>query len=95
MVTIGMNYQVLPGKEEVFERAFQAVLDVMDDSPGHTKSHLYKEVINAQSYLIVSEWNDESAFKTFIKSDGFAKVTSWGKDQILAGRPIHQVYQNQ
>ena len=30
----------------------------------------------------------------FIKSDSFAKVTNWGKEQILAGRPKHQVYQS-
>ena len=54
MVTIGMNYQVLPGKEEVFEKAFGAVLNVMKDSPGHTTSFLYKDGNNANSYLIVS-----------------------------------------
>ncbi len=94
MVTIGMNYQVLPGKAEVFEKAFSAVLSVMKDSPGHTTSFLYKDVFNANSYLIVSEWNDQVAFGAFIKSEGFAKVTNWGKEQILAGRPKHQVYQN-
>ncbi len=95
MVTIGMNYQVLPGKEQVFERAFSSVLDVMKDSPGHTKSFLYKDVSNAQSYLIVSEWNEEPAFTAFIKSEAFSKVTNWGKEQILSGRPQHQVYRNQ
>ncbi len=94
MVTIGMNYQVLPGKEQVFEKAFGAVLNVMKDSPGHTTSFLYKDVNNANSYLIVSEWNDQAAFQGFIKSEAFAKVTNWGKEQILAGRPKHQVYQN-
>jgi len=94
MVTIGMNYQVLPGKNEVFEKAFTAVLEVMKDSPGHTRSFLYKDVSNAQSYLIVSEWNDQTAFGVFTKSDAFARVTNWGKEQILAGRPSHQVYQN-
>ncbi len=94
MVTIGMNYQVIPGKEGVFERAFESVLTVMKDSPGHTKSFLYKDVFNGSSYLIVSEWNDQQAFTDFTKSEGFKKVTNWGKEQILAGRPSHQVYQN-
>jgi heme-degrading monooxygenase HmoA len=95
MVTIGMNYQVLPGKEVVFEKAFQSVLTVMGASPGHTASKLYKDVSNPQSYLIVSEWNDEAAFNAFIKSEAFAKVTNWGKEQILSGRPKHQIYVNQ
>ncbi len=87
-----MNYQVLPGKEEVFERAFKSVLGVMKESPGHTSSHLYKDVDVANSYLIISDWNDKAAFDTFVKSEAFGKVTNWGKEQILAGRPKHQVY---
>ena len=92
MVTIGMNYTVLPGKEEVFERAFKSVLTVMGQSPGHTSSKLFKDVDAPNSYLILSDWNDKGAFDTFIKSEAFAKVTTWGKEQILAGRPRHQVY---
>lgn len=92
MITIGMNYQVLPGKEEVFERAFNSVLETMRTSPGHTQSHLYKDVQAQNSYLIISDWNDKQAFDTFVKSEAFAKVTNWGKEQILAGRPKHQVF---
>ena len=92
MVTVGMNYKVLPGKEEVFERAFQRVLEAMQQDRGHSLSKLYKEVGNGSEYLIVSEWNDQDAFNTFVKSEAFAKVTNWGKEQILAGRPKHQVY---
>jgi len=92
MVTVGMNYLVLPGKEEIFERAFKKVLDVMHQMPGHTQSQLYKEVEKPNSYLIISEWNDKNAFDGFVRSEAFAKVTNWGKEQILAGRPKHQVY---
>ncbi len=92
MVTIGMNYSVLPGKEDVFERAFLQVLSVMNNFPGHTKSHLYKEIEKPNCYLIVSDWNDKIAFDDFVKSDAFKKVTNWGKEQILSGRPQHQVY---
>ena len=35
MVRIGMNYKVLPGKEEVFERAFSCVLGVMFEMEDH------------------------------------------------------------
>lgn len=94
MVTIGMNYTVLPGKEQVFERAFGQVLTVMKEMPGHTISHLYRDVAAGSSYLIVSEWSDKAQFDAFIKSEQFAKVTNWGKEQILAGRPKHQVYTN-
>jgi heme-degrading monooxygenase HmoA len=94
MVTVGMNYTVLPGKEAVFERAFEQVLAVMGEMPGHTESHLYRDVSSANSYLIVSEWSDKAQFDAFIKSEQFARVTNWGKEQILAGRPRHQVYTN-
>ncbi|MBI1862185.1 MAG: antibiotic biosynthesis monooxygenase [Deltaproteobacteria bacterium] len=92
MVTVGMNYNVLAGKEEVFERAFAQVIAALKDAPGHTDSHLYKDVAAPTSYLIVSEWNDKAAFDAFIRSESFAKVTNWGKEQILAGRPKHQIY---
>jgi heme-degrading monooxygenase HmoA len=92
MVTVGMNYQVIPGKEEVFERAFDQVLNVMKEMNGHTKSHLFREVGGSGNYLILSEWNEKSAFDAFVKSEAFAKVTTWGKEQILSARPSHTVY---
>ena len=92
MVTIGMNYNVLSGKELVFEKAFAQVLDTMKQDPGHTRSFLYRDVSAPGSYLIMSEWSDKAAFDKFIRSEAFARVTNWGKEQILAGRPQHQVY---
>ena len=89
-----MNYQMIPGKEKVFEDAFTAVLKVMEEMEGHSKSFLYKDVSNAQSYLIVSEWSDEKAFDTFMASEKFKSVVNWGKLNILAGRPSHQVYKH-
>jgi heme-degrading monooxygenase HmoA len=95
MVTIGMNYQVLEGKEEVFEAACRKVLDVMDAADGHGESQIFRRIDggdNAQ-YLIVSRWSDEDAFARFIASDRFKKVTSWGLKNVLAGRPSHTIYQ--
>lgn len=92
MVTIGMNYKVLPGKEEVFERAFKAVLDALSAQPGHVKSWLYQDTADRNGYLILSEWNDQSQFDSFVRSEAFARVTNWGKEQILSERPRHQVY---
>ncbi len=89
-----MNYEVIPGKEQAFEDAFTKVLNVMKDMQGHEKSHLYKDVAKATSYLIVSEWSEKEAFSKFIQSEEFAAVTNWGKEQILAGRPSHKVYAN-
>lgn len=92
MVTIGMNYKVIPGKEEVFENAFKNVLKVMGEMEGHTQSALYKDVNDEHSYLIVSDWSSEEAYKSFINSEKFAGVVDWGKENILAGRPSHTLY---
>jgi len=37
MVTIGMNYKMIPGKEKIFEDAFSKVIDVMNEMEGHSK----------------------------------------------------------
>ncbi|HEX9591745.1 MAG TPA: antibiotic biosynthesis monooxygenase family protein [bacterium] len=93
MITVGMNYLVIPGKEETFEVAFRAVLQAMQEQPGHTESHLWKDTDNPHSYLITSEWNDRTAFDAFIHSEPFRKIANWGKEQILATRPRHQIYE--
>ena len=92
MVTIGMNYKMIPGKEKIFEDAFTNVLMVMNEMEGHSESFLYKDVNDPQSYLIVSDWSSEEAFNGFIASDKFKNVVDWGKENILAGRPSHTVY---
>ena len=94
MITVGMNYRVIPGKEQEFEEKFQAVLGALEGAPGHSESHLYQDVSDRTSYLIVSEWSDEKAFADFIHSDAFREVTNWGREQILADRPRHRVYKN-
>ena len=92
MVTIGMNYKMIPGKEKIFEDAFANVIKVMNEMEGHSKSFLYKDVHDSQSYLVVSDWSSEEAYNGFIASDKFKDVVNWGKENILAGRPSHTVY---
>lgn len=94
MVTIGMNYKVLPGKGETFEKMFNKVLTVMNDMAGHSKSFLYKDVNDGQSYLIASEWSSEDDFNKFMGSEQFKQVVVWGKESILAGRPEHKIYKH-
>lgn len=92
MITVGMNYHVIEGKQEDFESKFAAVIDALNAAEGHTSSTLWKDVSDSASYLITSEWSDEEAFTTFIRSDAFREVTNWGKEQILSGRPQHKIY---
>ena len=70
MITVGMNYEVIEGKEQEFESVFAKVLEVMKGMEGHGESHLYKDVADLNSYLIVSEWTSEKAFDDFIASGG-------------------------
>jgi heme-degrading monooxygenase HmoA len=92
LVTIGMNYSVLPGKEKVFEDACARVVEAMRGIDGHAESHLYHRVGGDPVYLIVSRWESEEAFDAFVASDRFKKVTSWGRENILAGPPRHSTY---
>jgi heme-degrading monooxygenase HmoA len=95
MITVGMNYHVIEGKQQDFEEKFAAVISALNAAPGHSASTLWKDVADGASYLITSEWSDEDAFKAFITSQAFRDVTNWGKEQILSGRPQHKVYKNQ
>jgi heme-degrading monooxygenase HmoA len=94
MITVGMNYHTLPGKQRDFEEKFAAVIDALRAAPGHTNSTLWKDTSDDASYLITSEWSDEQAFTEFIRSQAFKDVTTWGKEQILSGRPQHKIYKH-
>lgn len=92
MVTIGMNYAVLKGKESTFENAFRKVVKAMGGIVGHSETHMFRDIDDSQQYLIVSQWSDKSAFDAFIASETFRNVANWGKEQILSGRPRHEAY---
>jgi heme-degrading monooxygenase HmoA len=95
MTTIGMHYDVVPGKEEEFEQGFLKVLEHLRTLPGHVDSHMYEDVAVVGSYVIMSQWETKESFEAFIHSPEFAKVTAWGKAEMLRGRPRHKVYLNQ
>ena len=94
MITVGMNYHVIEGKQREFEEKFAAVLETLRAAEGHNSSSLWKDVADGGSYLITSEWSDESAFTEFIRSEAFRNVTNWGKTQILSSQPRHKIYKN-
>ena len=94
MITVGMNYHTLPGKQTEFEEKFAAVIEALNAAEGHTESTLWKDVSDDASYLVTSEWSDDGAFQAFIRSDAFHAVTNWGKEQILSDRPRHKVYKH-
>ena len=95
MTTIGMQYQVIPGKEEEFEKGFLSVLELLKTLPGHVESHLYEDVAEVGSYVIMSEWQRREDFDAFMRSDAFKKAVAWGKAEILRSRPKHRIYRDE
>jgi heme-degrading monooxygenase HmoA len=91
VVVLGVAYDVLPGREAVFEAAFRRVAATLAADGGHLRTRLYRDVERPCSYLIYSEWADRGALQRFLRSEAFAAVTRWGQAEILAGPPRHYV----
>lgn len=92
MITVGMDYKIVPGKDGEFLAVFRKVIGIMCEMPGHGVTRLYRDVEAEHDYLIVSEWTDEAAFDAFIASERFKNVTAWGRENVLRERPKHEVY---
>lgn len=95
MTTIGMHYDVVSGKEQIFIESFLKTLELMKTVAGHVESHLFEDVQQRGTFLIQSEWATMKDFEAFIHSDAFRAVTAWGKAEILRGRPRHKVYRGE
>ncbi len=94
MTTIGMHYDVIPGKEDDFKQGFLKVITHLQNVSGHVESHLFEDVASPGSFLILSQWQNMKDFEAFIHSETFRQVTNWGRTEILRGRPHHKVYTN-
>ena len=95
MTTIGMHYDVIPGKEGEFEKGFVGVIEHLKTVPGHVESHMYEDVQSVGSYVILSRWQTKETFEAFLKSDAFKQVVAWGKAEMLRSQPRHKVYLDQ
>ena len=96
MITVGMEYNVLPGKESDFEKGCQAVVELLKKEwAGHKVTRLFKDVNAPSSYMIYSEWETYPDFQKFMTSEAFQKTADWGKAEILAGRPKHTILKNE
>ncbi|HBL47534.1 MAG TPA: antibiotic biosynthesis monooxygenase, partial [Planctomycetaceae bacterium] len=49
MITVGMNYHVIEGKQESFEEKFASVLAALNEAEGHDSSNLWKDVADDAS----------------------------------------------
>jgi heme-degrading monooxygenase HmoA len=87
-----MYYDVIPEKAPLFLAKFREVMKLLEATPGHQATYLYQRVDDPHSYAILSEWNDAGAFQSFLRSDTFAQVTAWGREQVLRHAPRHRIY---
>jgi heme-degrading monooxygenase HmoA len=94
MTTIGMHYDVIPGKEAEFERGFLGVLEHLKGVAGHVVEQVRLDVASRGSYLILSEWQSKEQFDAFLASDAFKSAKAWGRADILRARPRHKIYGN-
>ena len=94
MTTIGMQYEVRPGKEEEFEKGFLSTLELLRTLPGHIESNLYEDVASTGSYIILSRWASKKEYEAFLRSEAFKAAVAWGKAEILRSRPKHRVYRD-
>lgn len=96
MITVGMQYDVRPGKESAFEDGFRAVEEALKASwAGHKLTRLFRDVNSPLSYMIYSEWETYPDFQKFMTSEAFRKAADWGKEEILTGRPKHQILKHE
>jgi heme-degrading monooxygenase HmoA len=95
MTTIGMQYEVKPGKEAEFEAGFLKTIELLKTLPGHVESHLYEDVASRGSYVIFSQWQRKEDFDAFLRSEAFKAAVAWGRAEILRSRPKHRVYKDE
>ncbi len=92
MTTVGMYYDVIPEKAEIFLAKFRAVVEALNALPGHKSTFLYQKVEDPYSYAVLSEWDDPQVFLDFVRSAAFREVTAWGREEVLRNPPRHKIY---
>jgi quinol monooxygenase YgiN len=88
-MTIGLiaKLQILPGKNKAFESTFEELAKIVNKTEdGCLLYVLHKSRDNAQSYVVLEQYNDENALKAHSKTDHYREFT--GKaSAFLAGAP--------
>jgi heme-degrading monooxygenase HmoA len=87
MFTIGLGYEVIEGKQADFEAGFERMQRLMQLSPGHQHSRLYRDVAGRCTYLIVSQWKTQALYESFIGSPQFRGIVDWARAGIVASKP--------
>ena len=92
MITVGMTFKIVLGKEEQFEDAYKKILNVLNHAEGHSGSRLYRDSEDPSTFLLMSEWLDQRAFDICIDSKQYREAVDWNREQILAGKIHHRIF---
>jgi heme-degrading monooxygenase HmoA len=64
-----LRMQIVPGREQEFERAWYSVADVVNGNPANVGQWLLRSAEEDGVYYIMSDWVDEARFREFERSE--------------------------
>ncbi|MCG9900789.1 MAG: antibiotic biosynthesis monooxygenase [Hydrotalea sp.] len=90
---VAINYiHCTPEYKERFEYLFGTRARAIDTMPGFLDMHVLKPAKEGDAYLIVSYWENESAFQSWTKSEAFIEGHKRGFADLAeakaAGKPM-------
>ena len=84
------------GRDEIIvsapPRVSESFIERFVASRRHWIENKLKELKDLPDHIFIK--SSKKDFESFLHSDAFKKVTSWGRAEILRGRPRHKVYTN-
>jgi hypothetical protein len=90
MVSVGMNYEVTPGKVKAFADGFKGLTLAREGVEGRVDSQIFGT--RSVRAIISSFRSGPAARFRFMRSAAFKEATAWGEMKILAGRPRHRIF---
>lgn len=71
MITVAMRHDVAEAEADSFLRQYSDAIPVLEATPGHRETHLYKDLVIRNRYLITSQWVDHPSFERFARTNLF------------------------
>lgn len=71
MFVVTNRVPVAEGYEDMFEERFRKRAGQVDKQPGFVRMHILKPVSDDTPYVVMTYWEDEKAFESWVGSDDF------------------------
>ena len=71
MITVAMRHDIDEAEKNGFLDQYANAIPVLEATPGHKETHLYKDLVIRNRYLITSQWVDHPSFECFARTDLF------------------------